>query len=301
MPAPSIELGIGDDAAVLAQSDAKQVVSVDASFENVHFTLQHGALDLLAERAFVAALSDLAAMGATPRAALVSLAVPSAFSDDSFEAVTQGIARAAQHYACPVIGGNLSSASEISITTTVIGEVIGTVLQRAGARIGDGIYVTGILGAASLGCALLEAHAQHAHDPRAEPFIARWQKPTARIREGLLLRGLASAAIDVSDGLVQDLEHLCSASGVGATIETTSLPAARGFSELAHALGRDPLQLALAGGEDYELLYTLPQLAAAPDFGTRIGTITAHVGEVHLLDAGGRTLDLSVRGYDHFS
>lgn len=296
-PSAHVELGIGDDAAVLAASGKRSVISVDAAFENVHFRRSFAALDVIAERALIAALSDLAAMGAAPRAALLALGLPDDTLDEDVDALAAGFARASEHHACPIVGGNLSRANELSITSTVVGETEAAPLTRSGARDGDSLFVTGVVGAAALGLLLLE---RDNDDPRGQPFVARFLKPVARIAEGLALRGQASAAIDVSDGLLQDLAHVCRASGVGAMVETMHLPLARGFVEMAHALGRDPLALALGGGDDYELLFTLPAGSRAPDFGTRIGTITARSGEVSAVDGSGKKLDLPAYGYRHF-
>jgi thiamine-monophosphate kinase len=300
-PAAGVTLGIGDDAALLAPASGSLVLSVDASVEGVHFSQAWAGLDVIAERAFAAALSDLAAMGAQPRAALSSLALPADFPDADFEQLARGSARAAQAHACPIVGGNLVRASELSIHTTVLGEVEPALaLRRDGARDGDGVFVTGILGAAALGLAVLQRGTAPSEGARTEPFVARWRQPVPRIAEGLALRSVASAAIDVSDGLVQDLGHVCAASKLGAVIEAGCLPLARGHVELAHALGGDPLAFALAGGEDYELVFTLPPRAAAPAFATRIGRIDKAAHGVMVLDAAGRKLQLDAQGYRHW-
>jgi thiamine-monophosphate kinase len=305
-----ILLGIGDDAAVLTRPASNLVLSVDAAVDGVHFRPGFADWATLGARAFSAAMSDLAAMGAQPRAALSALIVPLEFGDAELAELGRGQAEAAARHHCPVVGGNLARGTELSITTTVIGEVRGVGLTRAGACAGDAIYVTGVLGAAALGLAWLEAPGEVHRPEDAETFVARWRYPNARVAEGLSLVAIASAAIDVSDGLLQDLGHLCSASGVGAALDANALPTLPGFRELARTLGHDPMRLALAGGEDYELVYTLPAscsaeraetLAAARRIGTRIGVITSAVGEIMLRDADGHTLALPGRGYRHFS
>jgi thiamine-monophosphate kinase len=291
---PGLLLGIGDDAAVLEQPGDNLALSVDTAVQGIHFRPEFADWRTLAARALSAALSDLAAMGAQPRAALLALIAPPELDDRAFVELIGGYGEAAEHYACPVIGGNLSRGSELSLTTTVIGEVSGKGLTRSGARPGHEIYVTGALGAAALGLALLLA----GEPERGPEFVERWRRPQARIAEGRALAGIASAAIDISDGTLQDLGHLCAASGVGAQLDASALPTSPGFPELARELGRNPLELALSGGEDYELIFTLPP-GAASGTGTRIGRVTDTAG-ITLRDEQGRILAAPQRGYRHF-
>lgn len=287
-------LGIGDDAAVFTAS-GNLAISVDTAVDGVHFRPQFADWSTLGARAFSAALSDLAAMGAQPRAALLALIATPALDDAAFLALIHGYAAAAEHYGCPVIGGNLSAGGELSITTTVLGDVRGAGLTRAGARAGDEIYVTGTLGAAALGFLLLDAGT-----PELGPgFVERWRHPRARIAEGALLAGVATAAIDISDGALQDLGHLCAASEVGAELVASEIPVAPEFDDVARRLGRDPLELALTAGEDYELLYTVPA-GSAPGPGKRIGTVVAREAGITVRDGSGRPLALEARGYRHF-
>jgi thiamine-monophosphate kinase len=288
-------VGIGDDAAVLGRPQGNLAVSVDAAVQGVHFRPEFGDWACLGGRALVAALSDLAAMGAQPRAAVMALIVTLTLEDAAFVELIRGYAEAADEYRCPVIGGNLSRGTELSITTTVMGELEGTGLTRAGARPGHEIYVTGTLGAAALGLHLLEARTPE----RGRPFVERWRKPVARIDEGQSIARYASAAIDVSDGALQDLGHICEASGVGAQVDSVAIPMAPGFADLARGLGCDPLELALTGGEDYELIYTLPG-GSSPGPGTRIGRITERSAGIVVRDAKGQSVRLPGHGYQHF-
>jgi thiamine-monophosphate kinase len=293
---PALVLGIGDDAAVLERPGDNLAISVDTAVQGIHFRPEFADWGTLAARALSAALSDLAAMGAQPRAALLALIAPPDQSDAAFIELIRGYGEAAERYGCPVIGGNLSRGSELSLTTTVIGEVSGSGLTRSGARPGDEIYATGVLGAAALGLALLLANT-----PELGPqFVERWRRPQARVAEGRALAGVASAAIDVSDGALQDLGHLCAASGVGAQIDASALPTSPGFPELARQLGKDPLELALNGGEDYELIFTLPP-GAASGTGTRIGRVTGPGTGITLCDEHGRALGVPKSGYRHFA
>lgn len=291
-----VVVGIGDDAAVLKVMDPHQVLSVDSAVEGVHFTRELASWEQIGGRAFTAAISDLAAMGAQPRAALLSLIVPRDLPLSMFDDLIEGVARAASDYACPVVGGNLAAGGEVSVTTTVIGSCAGTMLLRSGARPGDAIYVTGVLGSAALGLLLLQRGAAE----RGPEFVKAWREPRARIAEGRALAGHAHAAIDVSDGALQDLGHLTAASGVGAEIEAARVPLSPGFADLARALGLDPLALAMFGGEDYELIYTLPENSSDPARGTRIGRVVETPGAARVLDADGAPIALPGTGYRHF-
>ena len=292
----AVQTGIGDDAAVLAPQAQPLVLSVDVAVENVHFDRTYLSWAQVGARAMTAAVSDLAAMGARPLAALCSLVAP-ALSGDDFLALHAGIAQAARDYACPVIGGNLASGAQLSLSTTVIGTLPGPGLYRNGARAGDEIYVTGPLGSAALGLKLLQLSAAA---PEGAAFVDAWRAPRARVEQGLLLSGVASSAVDVSDGALADLGHICEASQLGAIIEAARVPLAPGMADLARELDADPLQLALTGGEDYELIYTLPPGAADPAGGTRIGHMLDTPGSVQVIDAQDQAIELSTRGYRHF-
>jgi len=292
---PQLQLGIGDDAAVLRPTPYPRVLSVDVSVEHVHFERSFGSLAELAARAFSAALSDLAAMAATPVAALCSLIVPPELTNVEFNQLNIGLAFAAAYYACPVVGGNLSSGRELSISTTVVGDQQHPLLLRSNAQPGDLIYVTGPLGAAALGLRLLV----RGEPERGPSFVSAWRSPRARVAEGRMLAGHAHAAIDVSDGAVQDLGHVCRASGLSAELHAARIPLLNGFYDLARQLGQDALSLALFGGEDYELIYTLPADAPAGP-GTCIGCMLKGPSEVRVFDAHGQRIALSDLGYRHF-
>jgi thiamine-monophosphate kinase len=295
LPSADIVLGIGDDAAVLAPSAHPQVWSVDAQVEGAHFRREWLALEDVGYRAFVAALSDLAAMAARPRSALVALCLPPALSDAELYAIVDGIAAAAREYGCPVSGGNLAAGRELSITTSVLGETLGAPLTRSGACAGDALYVSGALGGAALGLSLL----QSGHAERAPRSVACWRRPVARIGEGLALDAVANAAIDISDGLLQDLAHLAFASRVGFELEAASIPLHPELAELAPELGLDALAFALGSGEEYALLFSAGA-DRRPSVGTRIGRAVEKPG-IRLLDAGGREIALPVAaGFDHF-
>lgn len=291
-----VQLGIGDDAALLAPSARAQAVSVDAQVDGVHFRRDLLAPADIGFRALATALSDLAAMGARPRAAFVALVTPPGLPESELYAIADGFAQAQRAFSCAVAGGNLASGGELSITTTVIGDAPDSPLTRSGARPGDALYVTGELGGAALGLAALCA----GREQLAPASVARWRRPSARIEQGGALAWIATAAIDVSDGLLQDLAHLEQAGGVGFELQLPSLPLGAELARACAALVLDPHALALAGGEDYELLFTLPA-ATKPPFGTRIGTATSARG-IRILDASGRPVNPPARpGFDHFA
>lgn len=292
---PRVSLGIGDDAAILAPLARGAVVSVDALVEGVHFDRRWLSFEDVGWRAHAAALSDLAAMGASPRAGLLSLVLPSALEDEAVLAIARGAAEAGDAFGAPIVGGNLSRGSELSVTTTVIGEAPPRPLRRDGARVGDGVFVTGTVGAAALGLALLAAGEEDREG--ASSFVARWRRPRPRFDVAPGLSGVATSAADVSDGLAADLGHICEVSGVAAVIECARLPLEAGHAALAASLGRDGDLLALAGGEDYELVLTAPP-GARPEAATYIGSVVAGEG-VRVLDRDGAELALPERGHRH--
>ena len=292
-----IETNIGDDAAVLRSIDEDQVLSVDASVEGVHFRRDFAPLDVIGERAVLTAVSDLIAMGATPRASLVALNLPDDLDEPQFDALIAGLERGAEQTGAYVIGGNLSRAQTITITTTAIGSLTHKPVLRSGASPGDHVFVTGTLGGAALGLALIE-RATNTDDMRASKFIRRWTTPAIPLDLGAQLHAIATAAIDISDGTLQDLGHLCRASRCGATIELGALPVDSGFAEVAQALELDADELVLNGGEDYQLLFTSSQGELPMPGVTRIGRIDAEAG-LRLVDRNGQRRDVAPRGYEH--
>jgi thiamine-monophosphate kinase len=291
-------VGIGDDAAVLPTIAGTLVVTVDASVEGVHFRRAWAPLDHLAARAVEAALSDLAAMGASPAPAgggvLFALELPDALDELSFDALIEGLARASERHGAPVLGGNLtrSAGPALSITTTALGVCPAPPLRRGGARPGDGVFVTGPVGAARIG---LEALLRERGDETSlAPFVARWLGPVAAIEAGLRVGSSATAAIDLSDGLAQDAAHVATDSGVAIVLDPAQLPLVPGHAEAARALGIDPLDAAMAGGEDYVLLFCGTD---AHGF-KQIGEVRA--GEGVWARAGG-SIRRVLGGWDHFA
>jgi thiamine-monophosphate kinase len=265
-----VVLGPGDDAAVLRPGPGEDLVAtVDAVVEGVHFDARSTAADV-GWKALAVNLSDLAAMGARPFAALVALGLPRGTPVARVRGVARGLGACARAFDTPVVGGNVTRADVLSVTVTVLGAVPeGRAVLRAGARPGDVVAVTGTVGDAALGL-----------DRRAAPPLARRQRrPTPRVAAGLAFAGLVRAAIDVSDGLVQDLGHLCRASRVGARIGVVDLPLSAAYRRAASRLA-EPYAAALGGGEDYELVVAIApaNVAAAREAAVRAGVALTPIG-----------------------
>ncbi len=292
-------LGLQDDAAVFAPPPGRElVVSADAIVEGVHF-LHDDPPGMVAQKLLRVNLSDMAAMGAVPLHYLLTVAVPRSTTDDWFAAFAAGLAEDQAAFGVSLLGGDTTSTTgPVCLSATVIGHVApGSALRRVGARDGDGLWVTGTIGDGALG--LLAARGEVA-DP--DGYLAeRYRLPRPRL--GLALAGIVSAAMDVSDGLVQDAGHLARAAGLGVEIEAARVP----LSDPARAAGH--LELCLTGGDDYELLLALPvgrEAALAEEAGraglkvTRIGQFVAGAAGVRVLDAAGRDWVLDVAGWSHF-
>lgn len=304
-PAPNAVLGVGDDAALLAPTPgAELVVSSDMLVADRHFFADADPFSL-GHKALAVNLSDLAAMGAIPRWATLALALPEA--DDAWLArFSQGFFELADRFNVSLVGGD-TTRGPLNLCVTILGEApAGRALRRSGARIDDGIWVSGDLGAAALGVRYLSGRISlDAAD--AALCQARLNRPEPRVVLGNMLCCVAHAAIDISDGLLADLGHVLAASGVGAEIEFDRLPAHPVLAAKRH----DPLvrQCLLAGGDDYELCFTAPPdreravLAVAQAAGVqacRIGRITAEAG-LRLLDGEGREMAVGEQGFDHFA
>ena len=306
-----VETGIGDDAAVLRLpgSREKWVVTTDMLLEEVDFRRDWQTPRQLGARALAVNLSDLAAMGARPRFYLVALAVPSGIGERWIIALYEGLAQIGLRHGAVLVGGDLSrSPSEIQITITAIGESLrGKLICRSGGAAGDFLYVTGKLGRAAAGLSLLETGCRRAGNPAERRALDAQRSPQPRCEAGLWLAqsGFCGAMMDLSDGLSMDLPRLCHESGAGAEVCLSSLPT---FPE-SRAWGCDPLELALHGAEDFELLFSIradkmERFASAYPKGlppvSRIGRLTRARG-VALIPAPGRPpRPLAQRGFDHF-
>ena len=305
--AVGLRLGIGDDAAVLRpRRGSEWVLTCDACLENVHFLAPAYPPRAAGYKALARATSDIAAMGGVPRLFLLSLALPGNRTGDWLDGFITGMARAARQFGLVLAGGDTSQHPTVVVSITVLGEVApGRAVTRSGARPGDLLYVTGRLGEAQLGLEVLLRGLYRQR--RWRPLIRPHFSPELRLGLGQWLsrRRLASAMIDTSDGLSTDLGHLCRSSGVGARVWAERLPAVRVPPALQRQ-GLDALELALHGGEDYQLLFTVPRrLRKAIRSSLRDVPITL-IGEITrgralvLVGSDGRAAPLAARGWDHF-
>jgi thiamine-monophosphate kinase len=289
-------VGIGDDAAVL---DASLVVSpgervvwtIDDHVEGTHFRRAWLSWKELGRRSFMAAASDVCAMGATPWCALTSLTLTADVTDDMLDALAEGQGEAAADVGAPIVGGNLAAGAIACVTTTLLG-TCAREITRGGARAGDSLWLAGEVGLAAAGLAAL-VRGMHA-DARLADAVHAWRAPIARVVDGLAMNAAnAHAAIDLSDGLARDVAHLAEASGLCAVFDEAALLAANARTiAAARALGVAPLDLMLYGGEDYALVTA----SDAPIAGfTRIGEMRE--GDGIFLGA----TKIEPRGFDHFT
>jgi thiamine-monophosphate kinase len=264
-PAPDwVSLGIGDDAAVLVpERGCHDVVTTDALVEDVHFRRAWTTPHDLGHKALAVNVSDLAAMGAAPRGVLLSLALPPDLPLAYFDGVIDGLLAQATALRMSLVGGNITrSPGPLVLGVTAMGVVRPRrLLTRAGARPGDRIFVTGTLGAAAAGLAMLEANAPVAPDDDASAAcLLAYRRPAARLRTGTIIahNRVATACMDLSDGLSDAVRQVAEASACGAKIDAASVPVHAGARAWAAAQGADPVTFAVSGGEDYELLFTVP-------------------------------------------
>jgi thiamine-monophosphate kinase len=299
---PDVLLGIGDDAALLrVPAGFELAVSTDTLIAGVHFPNETAPADI-GWKALAVNLSDLAAMAATPAWAVLALTLP---SDDGewLDGFLDGFEELARQHEVALVGGD-TTRGPLSITITVHGFVpTGMALRRSGARVGDDIWVTGTLGDAA--GALTQ---WRRGGPRSAKLRYRLDRPTPRMAEALALRRLATAAIDLSDGLAADLGHLVDASSVGAQIDLGRLPTSRILAD-HFADEHERWRLQLSGGDDYELCFTAPAsnalaieqaLAASDTLATVIGSVTAELA-LTFATPEGETFDPRASGYDHFA
>jgi len=311
--------GIGDDAAVIKQVTGRDtVVSADLLVEDIDFRRDATQPRLLGHKALAVSLSDIAAMGARPRWALVSLAVPpETWASDFGAELYEGLLSLADAYEVRLIGGDLSRApGHVVIDSIVMGDCVsGNAVLRSGAKPGDGLFVTGALGGSAAGLRLIELGARvgihELEDPDVrsiQELLMRHLRPSPRVGWGLVLgeERLASAMIDISDGLSSDLHHLCRESRTGALLNSGKLPIDSRVAALCGRRALDPLMLALHGGEDFELLFAVspenvPKLPNKVDgVGlTKIGEIKPESEGIRVSE-GSRLWDLKPEGWKHF-
>jgi thiamine-monophosphate kinase len=307
-----LRLGIGDDAAIIAASGRSNwVLSCDAFLEGVHFLADAYPADSVGYKSLVRAASDLAAMGATPRLFLLTLALPAGKTGAWLDEFLRGMGRAARMLRMRLAGGDTSKNPTVSINITVLGEASpGKAVKRAGARPGDVIYVSGRLGGAQLGLDVMQKGV--GSQARFAELVRPHLYPRIRVRLGRWLaeRGIASAMMDLSDGLSTDLGRLAGASDVGARLWADRIPTraaiSAGISKRLRGWNPDLLRMALHGGEDYELLFTVSPRKVVLLKGAPESSGLAAIGEITLgkriviVGADGRDRHLAAQGWDPF-
>lgn len=314
---PSTLKSIGDDAAVLDFKDKKCVVSTDLLVEGIHFDLAYMPLKHLGYKSVVVNLSDIYAMNATPTQITVSLAVSNRFKTEALKELYEGIALACQIYKVDLVGGDTtSSTTGLTISVTALGEASEEdIVYRNGAKPNDLIVVSGDLGGAYMGLQVLEREkavfqVNNRHQPDLQDYqylVERQLKPEARGDVVQLLKELKvkpTSMIDISDGLSSEILHLCTQSQVGCRLDETKLPLDPEFIRTCEEFNLDSTTIALSGGEDYELLFTISQkdydkIKGNPHL-TTIGYITPQEQGVHLITRGDELVKIIARGWRHF-
>jgi len=301
-----VVVGPGDDAAAIEPvRRALEVVTTDAQVDGVHFDRRFVPPDAIGHRALAVNLSDLAAMGARPRAALLSMALPASLEIEVFDGIVNGFLALAARYGVALIGGNITrTPGPMVLNVTAMGSVHPRkVLTRDGARAGDEVWVTGTLGDAAVGLLRLQK------DFAAADLAVRYLRPDPRVRAGLLLgkNGVATSCMDLSDGLADGVRQIAQASSVGMTLDGSSIPIGQETREWLSQNGRDPIDAALRGGDDFELIFTVRPRQAGRLRGvrrhlgdlpiTRIGVVTRAPRILVKDERGERELP---GGYEHF-
>ncbi len=287
-------LGVGDDCALCTVPESYELaVTTDTMVAGVHF-FEDAPAGFLGHKLLAVNLSDLASMGAEPFAVTLALTLPGV-DEPWLQAFSQGFRRLAERFSVDLIGGD-TTAGPLTLTVQAMGIVPqGQALQRNGAKPGDWIYVTGTLGDGGLGLKILNGF----QCPTPEPVLQQFHCPEPKVRQGLSLRGIASACIDVSDGLAADLNHILQRSGVGASVDWENLPLSPALQHYIEQTG--DWRLPLTGGDDYQLCFTVPaekEHLLTIDC-TRIGLIETHPGL--RLQRHGKTETLQEKGFEHFS
>ncbi len=316
----SVLVGIGDDAAVInvgVTGRSPLLVTTDSLIEDVHFRRDYQP-EALGWKALVVNISDIAAMGGVPEHYLLSLGIPEGISVAYIDRFVRGMTEAAEEFGLSMIGGDTtSSPDKFYISVTVLGKGSENVFLRKGARAGDVIFVTGTLGDSALGLKILEEQIRDSkfkiqgkklktQNSKLKTIIERHLRPTPRVKEGIQLAkiGMVTSMIDISDGLLCDLGHICEESKVGARVRIDELPLSQGFNTLSAKYGG--IELALSGGEDYELLFTVRSKDVKSFMSMTEGTKYTPIGEVlkervvEVIGADGSRYLPKSSGYEHF-
>jgi thiamine-monophosphate kinase len=312
-PLQDVLVGVGDDAAAVAWAKGTLLLTTDMLLEDVHFRRTTTTFRDVGAKALAVNLSDIAAMGGQPRFAVLALAVPPATRVSDVDELYAGMEEMAARHAVALLGGDTCAGPHgMVLTVTVVGHIQGLPLCRSGARTGDAIVVTGTLGAAAAGLAVLERGAVPLSAEVVNTLEQAHRMPIPRVREGRLIHasGVATAMIDLSDGLASDLGHIARESGVGADVQLATLPVGDATRQLAAVLSVDPWTWPVSGGEDYELLFTVPSrdaAALAKRIVSETGTPACVIGKIRPPSDGVRFLDETGRqlpmrdGFDHFA
>lgn len=302
-----LKLGIGDDAALYApRRGYETILTCDWFLEGTHFLRNLHPADAIGWKCLARAVSDVVAMGGIPRCFLLSLALPSSRTGRWLDEFLRGLRRASRQFGCALAGGDTTRQELILINVSVVGEVrAGRAVLRSGASPGDPIYVSGRLGEAELGLRLLKNAKARAKPSDRSLRKHLYPEPRLKLGQWLAEKRIASAMMDLSDGLSSDLSRLCAASGVGARIEGGKLPVVKPPASYLRG-GADPLKSALDGGDDYELLFTVPKAKTSLLPRSFEGVTLTQIGEatrqkkITLVRPGGRPEILIARGWDPF-
>jgi len=299
--------GIGDDAAIIRSTPGKVIlVTTDLLLEGVHFQMEFTDPLRLGRKALAVNLSDIAACGGRPTGFVVSVAIPPETEVAFVQALYKGMMEQARQFGCSLIGGDTSRGKELMISLTLLGEAEeDRVVYRSGAKKGDNIFVTGTLGDAALGLKQLK------NGVKEGDLVLRHLDPIPRVKTGeeIAREALASAMIDISDGLIADLGHILEASKRGAQVQLSQIPLSKAHLKVIEQYHADRYGLALSGGEDYELLFTAPpeKEQAVVRLAQELGTPITMIGEIveasqglKVLDKDGKEYPLKEGGHDHF-
>ena len=310
---PSVVLGIGDDAAIFKPTLGHELIfTTDMLVEDRHFNFKWISPWQLGAKTMAVNVSDCAAMGAKPTVALVSLGVPSSFPVKDLEAFYDGMKGWAESYGAQIVGGDTVGSDKFVVNVALVGEVEkGKALRRSGAQVGDALFVTGTLGDSAAGLYSLQ-HPSAKGKETAPLLVKRHLTPTPRFTVGrsLSTKKWATSAIDISDGLSSEIHHLCEESGVGVEIHEEAIPYSDSLIHFCDENQLNPLHFALDGGEDYELLFTVP-LAKISDVLQKLpaetGTVVKSIGRmvpkskgITLINRKGERVALKAKGFDHF-
>ncbi len=310
---PNILLGIGDDAALFKTTPGHEMVlTTDMLVEGKHFDFKTISPWQLGAKTMAVNISDCAAMGAKPTVAVVSLGIPTNFSVRDIEAFYDGLNEWGESYGAQVVGGDTVGSGQFVVNVALVGEVEkGKALRRSRAKAGDALFVTGTLGDSGAGLYALQ-HPSPKGKESESLLVKRHLCPVPRFNVGraLAVEGIASSAIDISDGLSSEIHHLCEESGVGAEIHEEAIPLSPSLLHFCEKRELDPLVFALSGGEDYELLFTvpLPKISKAVRLPGSTGVVVKSIGRmlpqakgITMITKNGRKIPLKKQGFDHFA